>query len=57
MRGIKSEINDKVVDGRGFTSPGDNYIREHARPLEYARQRWFKAHPYRGTKAEVGGKK
>ena len=56
MRGRNKDTAMKIFDEDGIASPSNTFIRDHAKSLEYNRQRWFKAHPYRGTRAEVGGK-
>ena len=56
MKGKQKETGMKMFEEGGFATPSNTFIRDHAKSLEYKRQRWFKAHAYRGTKAEVGGK-
>ena len=56
MKGKNKDAGMKIFDDGGIASPSNTFIRDHAKSLEYKRQRWFKAHAYRGTKAEVGGK-
>ena len=56
MKGKQKDKGEKIFECGGFGVPSDKFVHDHARSLEYMRQRWFKAHPYRCTKAEVGGK-
>lgn len=56
MRGKDKDKGDKIFECGGFGVPSDKYIRDRSKSVEYIRQAWFKAHPYRCTKAEVGGK-
>lgn len=56
MRGRNKDKGEKIFEDGGIAAPSNTFIRDHAKSLEYNRQKWFKAHPYRGTRAEVGGK-
>lgn len=56
MRGKQKDKGIIFPDG-GLAAPSNTFIRNHTKDLEDTKQKWFKAHPYRGTKAEVGGKR
>ena len=42
MRGKDKDKGDKIFECGGFGVPSEKFVRDHAKSLEYMRQRWFK---------------
>ena len=57
MKGKQKDKGEKIFECGGFGVPSDKFVKDHEKSLEYMKQRWFKAPPYRHTSAEIGGRK